>query len=75
MVVRHRDVWPPENETGEYHWAGTECPCCPWSYVEDRADRHGPVTVVVHGWFTEQIIHIGTAPVEVDEVILDEVTW
>ena len=67
--MRHRDVWPPENETGEYHWAGTECPCCPWSYMQDG------VIVVVHGWHTEQIIHVGTAPVDVDEVILDEVTW
>ena len=68
-MSEHRDVWPVENETGEYHWAGIGCPCCPWYYIEAGQ------TVVVHGWFTEQIIHIGTAPVEVDEVILDEVTW
>ena len=72
MPLLSRDVWPVETPEGDGHWQGTECPCAPWSYWQGR------VIVVVHGWFTEQIIHT-SAPDEFEDadtgVRWEEMTW
>lgn len=67
--MRHRDVWPDRNTDGSAHWAGTDCPCAPWSFWGDDG-----AIVVVHQWFHEQIIHT-SEPESYDDAVMDEVEW
>ena len=67
-MVGYRDAMPYENPDGEGHWSGSECPCCPWAFIE------GGMIVVVHQHFTEQIIHTQSVGVY-DDAVETVVEW